>query len=350
MSESNQSVVVKWAWRLAISGVIAVLAFFLILSVSDLPTFEQLENPKENEASEAYASDMTVLGRYYLENRVTVDYQDISPYLIKSLLATEDHRFHRHSGIDFNALGRVLIKTLVLQKETAGGGSTITQQLAKLLFDRPNLSGMGVVRRGFTLAMAKFKEWITAVKLERSYTKEEILAMYLNHFDFLYNSHGIQAAAETYFAKDQKHLKIEEAAMLTGMLQNPSLFNPMRRPELVEKRRMVVLNQMVNRDFLSKEQYDSLKLLPLDMSNFKKSSHNTGLAPYFRMEMRKELKEILSRKENLKRDGTPYHIDRDGLRIYTTIDHRIQAHAEAAMQEHMKKLQATFFRHWNAVR
>ena len=350
ISESNQALIVKWAWRLAIAGVICTLVFFLILSFSDLPTFEQLESPKENEASEAYANDMTILGRYYLENRVPVDYQDISPYLIKSLLATEDHRFYRHSGIDFNALGRVLIKTLVLQKETAGGGSTITQQLAKLLFDRPNLSNKGTLSRAYTLAIAKFKEWITAVKLERSYTKEEILAMYLNHFDFLYNSHGIQSAAETYFAKDQKDLKIEEAAMLTGMLQNPSLFNPMRRPELVEKRRMVVLKQMVNRNFLSKEKYDSLRQLPLDMSNFKKSSHNTGLAPHFRMEMRKKLKEILSRKENLKRDGTPYHIDRDGLRIYTTIDHRIQAHAEAAMKVHMKKLQGTFFRHWNAVR
>lgn len=350
MSESTKAGIVKWAWRLAIAGVLATFAFFLILSFTDLPTFEQLESPKENEASEAYTSDMKVLGRYYVENRVTVDYPDISPYLIKSLLATEDHRYHKHTGIDFSALGRVAIKSILLGKGTSGGGSTITQQLAKLLFDRPSLAGKNSIEKAVTLAFAKFKEWITAVKLERSYTKEEILAMYLNHFNFYYNTYGIQAAAETYFAKDQKDLKLEEAAMLTGMLQNPSLFNPIRRPELVQKRRAIVLKQMVNRGFLSQAKYDSLRVLPINMSNFKKSSHNSGLAPYFRMEMRKELKEILSRKENLKRDGTSYNIDRDGLRIYTTIDQRMQMHAEESMQVHMKKLQASFFRHWNSVR
>ncbi|MCB0685949.1 MAG: penicillin-binding protein [Saprospiraceae bacterium] len=350
ISEEKQTWAAKWLWRLAIAGVVVVFLIFIIISLGNLPTFEQLENPQEDVASEAYASDMSVLGRYYVENRVPIDYENISPYLIKALLATEDQRYFRHSGIDFHALGRVAVKSLVLQRETSGGGSTITQQLAKLLFDRPNLSNMGKIRRAYTLAITKFKEWITAVKLERSYTKEEILAMYLNHFDFLHNSHGIQAASETYFGKNQEDLKIEEAAMLVGMLQNPSYYNPMRRPELVAQRRMVVLKQMVNQGYLSEEKYDSLKALPVDMSNFKRSSHINGLAPYFRMEMRKELKDILSRKECLKPDGTRWDIDSDGLRIYTTIDHRIQLHAEEAMVKHMRKLQKIFFRHWELVR
>ncbi|MDH3652337.1 MAG: transglycosylase domain-containing protein, partial [Saprospiraceae bacterium] len=294
--------------------------------------------------------DMSVLGRYYLENRVAIDFQDLSPHLIDALISTEDERYFKHSGIDFQALGRVAVKSVLLRREGSGGGSTITQQLAKLLFDRPSLSQMGRLRRTFVLVMTKFKEWMTSVKLERSYTKEEILAMYLNHFDFLYNAHGIQAASETYFGKSQQDLAIEEAAMLVGMLKNPSLYNPVRRPELVEKRRMVVLNQMMKKGLIKEQLYDSLKVKPINMGNFQTSSHNTGLAPYFRMEMRKELKRVLSQKENLKPDGTAYNIDRDGLKIYTTIDQRIQGHAEDAMVKHMAKVQNLFFRHWNAIR
>ncbi|MBK8505655.1 MAG: transglycosylase domain-containing protein [Saprospiraceae bacterium] len=206
---------------------------------------------------------------------------------------------HRRSEIlpafrhRFSGTGPGCSQVTFASKEKSGGGSTISQQLAKLLFDRPNLTQMGTLRRAFSLALTKFKEWITAVKLERSYTKEEILAMYLNHFDFLYNSHGIQAASETYFGKNQEDLKIEEAALLVGMLQNPSLYNPMRRPELVAQRRMVVLKQMVNQGSLSKVKYDSIRAIPISMSGFQKSSHINGLAPYFRMEMRKELKDIL---------------------------------------------------------
>ncbi len=336
--------IVKGIWMLTIAGIVGIALLFIGLSFGDLPTFEQLENPSEYEASEVYTSDMTVLGRYYLENRVPIDFQNISPHLIKALIATEDKRFYKHSGIDFRALGRVLVKSILLRSGTSGGGSTISQQMAKLLYtDRP---ARNIAER----SIQKFKEWITAVKLERSYTKEEIIAMYLNHFDFLNYSHGIQAAAETYFGKDQKDLTIEEAAMLIGMLKNPSLYNPNRRPELVAQRRMVVLKQMEKLGYLSTESYDSLKALPIDMSNFQKSSHNIGLAPYFRMEMRKELKKILARKENLKPDGTPYRMDSDGLRIYTTIDHRIQEHAETAMVKHMRSLQKRFFRHWNIIR
>ncbi len=350
LSEEQQKRVVKWMWGLAIGGVVSVLLLFVLLSFQDLPTFEQLENPRENVASEVYANNMEVLGRYYIENRVPIEYEDINPYLLQAVIATEDARYVRHSGIDFRALGRVLVKSVLLGQRTSGGGSTITQQLAKQLFDRPDTRGMGKLRRAFMLGITKFKEWITSVKLERSYTKEEIVAMYLNHYDFLYFSHGIQAAAETYFGKNQEDLAVEEAAMLVGMLKNSSLYNPMRRPELVKERRMVVLKQMVNAGHLTTPEYDSLKTLPIDMSNFKKSSHNTGIAPYFRMEMRKELKRILSREENYDRDGTPYNIDQDGLKIYTTIDPHIQAHAEAAMVNHMAQLQQRFFDHWNAIR
>ncbi len=350
MSEKHQKFVIRWAWRLAIGGFIAIILFFFILSFQNLPTFEQLENPTTNEASEVLANDMSVLGRYYLENRVAIDYGDLSPHLVNALIATEDERYFKHSGIDFQALGRVAVKSVLLQRSGSGGGSTITQQLAKLLFDRPNLARMGKLRRAVVLVITKFKEWITSVKLERSYTKEEIVAMYLNHFDFLYNAHGIQAASETYFGKDQADLSVEEAAMLVGMLKNPSLYNPVRRPELVQQRRMVVLHQMEKKGKISQEAYDSLKAVPIDMSGFQTSSHNTGLAPYFRMEMRKELKRILSQKENLKPDGKPYNIDRDGLKIYTTIDQRIQEHAEAAMVKHMTLIQDQFFRHWNAIR
>ncbi len=348
ISESTQKLIVKWMWRLTFAGLATIVLLFVILSFQDLPTFDMLENPRENVASEVYANDMSVLGRYYVENRVPIEYENISPHLVHALIATEDERYFNHSGIDFKALGRVAIKSVILRKEGAGGGSTISQQLAKLLYDRPDLSG-STLKRSLTLMFTKFKEWMTATKLERSYTKEEIIAMYLNHFDFLYDSYGIQAAAETYFGKNQSHLNIEEAATLIGMLKNPWLYNPVRRPELVAQRRMVVLKQMENSDYINEETYDSLKVLPIDMSNFQRSSHNRGIAPYFRMEMRKELKRILAQKENFKPDGTPYRIDQDGLRIYTTIDTRMQQHAEQAMIKHMEKLQGQFFRHWNAI-
>ena len=350
LSQTQQQRIVKWLWRLSIGGVLAIVLLFVVLSFQDLPTFEQIENPKQDVASEVYTDDMTVIGRYAIENRVPIDYEDISPHLVNALIATEDERFYKHSGIDFPALGRVVVKSLILQKGTSGGGSTITQQLAKLLFDRPSMANMGKLRRAVTLMMAKFKEWIVAVKLERRYTKEEIISMYLNTYDFLYLSYGIQAAAETYFGKNQEDLSLEEAAMLIGMLKNSSYYNPMRRPELVKQRREVVLKQMLNQEYITESTYDSVRVLPIDMSNFKKASHNTGIAPYFRMEMRKELRNILAREECLKPDGTQYNIDRDGLRIYTTIDQNVQKHAEASMIKHMKSLQKRFFYHWNIVK
>ncbi len=330
---------IRWMWRLTVFGILSVIALFVFLSFQDLPTFEELENPKNNLASEVYAANGEVLGRYFYENRVQVSFDEISPFVEQALVATEDERYYDHSGIDFPGLMRVAVKTVILRQRSAGGASTITQQLAKMLFTETPGSGLERV-------VQKLKEWIIAVKLERSYTKQEIMAMYLNKFSFLNGAYGIKAASEIYFDETQDSLSVEQAATLVGMLKNPALFNPIRRPDTVSHRRMVVLKQMVKNDFLDKSEYDSLRMLPLDMSNFNRKTHADGLAPYFRMELRKELYRILDKKENFKSDGTKYNIFKDGLRIYTTLDPVIQAHAEEAVIEHMSKLQETFNKHW----
>ncbi len=331
--------IVKWMWILTGVGILSIALLFVVLSYQDLPTFEELENPKNNLASEVYAANGEVLGRYYYENRIPVTFDEMSPYIEQALVATEDERYYQHSGIDFEGLIRVAIKTGLLQQRSAGGASTITQQLAKMLFTEKPGSGMERV-------VQKLKEWIIALKLERSYTKQEIMAMYLNKFNFINGAYGIKAASEIYFGKGQDSLKIEEAAVLVGMLKNPALFNPIRRPDTVRHRRMVVFNQMMKNDFIKETEYDSLRQLPMDMSRFNRKTHADGLAPYFRMELRKELFRILNSKECLKSDGTAYNIFKDGLKIYTTLDPVMQKHAEEAMVEHMSKLQKTFWKHW----
>ncbi len=338
--------IVKSLWFLTIGGILAFVLFMVVLSFQDLPTFEELENPKSNLASEVYAADGSVLGRYYIENRIPVSYEQLSPNLVKALVATEDERYYKHSGIDLEALSRVLVRTVVLQEKSGGGGSTITQQLAKLLYSDRDFRGMNKLQKVFALATRKFKEWITAVKLERSYTKEEIIAMYLNKFNFINGAYGIKAASEIYFGETQDSLSLPQAATLVGMLKNPSLFNPIRRPDTTMHRRMVVLKQMESNDMITRAEYDSLRQLPLDMSNFSRKTHADGPAPYFRMELRKEISRVLSREENRKPDGTKYDIYRDGLKVYSTIDPKIQHYAEEAMWEHMSKLQKTFWRHW----
>ncbi len=329
----------KWMWRLAILGILGIIGMFVFFSFQDLPTFEELENPNSNLASEVFDDKGKVLGRYYVENRIPVSYEELSPYLVQALVSTEDERYYDHCGIDGEALARVLTKTLLLNNKSAGGASTITQQLAKMLFTKQPGSGVGRV-------IQKFKEWIIAVKLERSYTKEEILAMYLNKFSFLYDAYGIKAASEVYFAKSQDSLKIEEAATLIGMLKNPSLFNPVRRPDTTFHRRMVVFKQMQKSNLISQEQYDSLRLLPMDLTSFNRQTHADGLAPYFRMKLGEGIKGILGREENRKPDGTKYDIYRDGLKIYTTLNTTMQEYAEEAMEEHMSSLQKKFWKHW----
>lgn len=333
----------KLLWTITALGVVAIIACFMLLASSDLPDFEQLENPDFEFASIVYANKGEELGRYFVENRVPVDFEELSPHLVNALVATEDERFYQHSGVDLEALGRVVYGVASFNHK--GGGSTISQQLAKLLFDRPDLSG-NKLKRLFTLVKVKFKEWITAAKLEKAYTKEEIIAMYLNKFSFNYGAYGIKAASEIYFNKSQKNLSIEEAATLVGMLNNPSLFNPIRRPDTVVHRRMIVLNQMMKAGHIARPEYDSLKVLPLDMSNFKVTSHVDGPAPYFRMELTKWLKKLLARKEYAKGDGSSYNIYRDGLKIYTTIDLKMQKIAEETMAGHMEKIQDQYWKVW----
>ena len=335
--------VAKALWIALGVGVLAILLLFFGLTFTDLPDTRALENPKNEWASEIFASNGEVLGRYFTENRVPVTFDELNPYIEQALVATEDERYYRHSGIDFYALGRTGVKTLLLGDESAGGASTISQQLARLLFT-------GTRSRNFKEAVfQKLKEWIIAVRLERKYTKQEIMTMYLNKFDFLYDSHGIKAAAETYFGKSQDSLNIEEAAMLVGMLKNPALFNPTRRPEQVKLRREVVMNQMVKNGVLEQSVYDSLRQLPLDISNFRRKSHTEGYAQYFRMHLREYLKNVLeSDLAEKKPDGTHYDVYRDGLKIYTTIDPEMQRLAEEAMWEHMSQLQPKFNKYWKS--
>lgn len=345
-SKPGEERIVLWLWRLFFGGLLALVCWFVFLSYQDLPTFDELENPNNKQASQIFDYRNATLGRYYLENRVPVSYKELSGHLVDALIATEDVRYHRHSGIDFRALARVAFKTVFLGQTSSGGGSTITQQLAKQLYSDRDFGGMSRFRRTLSLVTTKMKEWITAVKLERSYTKEEIIAMYLNHFNFINGAYGIKAASEIYFGVGQDSLSIEEAATLVGMLQNPSLYNPLRRPEQTRQRRNVVLQQMVRHGFLDKRSADSLKALPLDITRYSRVSHDTGLAPYFRMELRKEILRILERPECRKPNGEKYDIYRDGLRIYTTIDTAIQRELEAAVALHMPVLQKKFWRTW----
>ncbi|MEM9837075.1 MAG: transglycosylase domain-containing protein, partial [Bacteroidota bacterium] len=337
---AGQLKAITWLWRLTLGGLLLIILLFVGLSFTDLPSVTELENPQNNEATQILASDGSVLGRYYTENRVMVDYQDLGLVIPKALIATEDERYYEHSGIDWYALGRAVIKTGLLGDSSSGGGSTITQQLAKLLFTEGGRS-----KNKATAVIQKLKEWIIAVRLERKYTKEEIMAMYLNRYDFINGAQGIRAAAENYFGKKPHELATQEAATLVGMLKNSSLYNPLRNPEGVKRRREVVLKQMVRNNVLSQERYDSLRQTPLGIT-FTRQSHDDGLAPYFRMVLAEELKRIFARPEFLKPDGSKYNIYKDGLTVYTTIDPKLQAHAEAAAVKHMKQLQKKFFRHW----
>ena len=301
-----------------------------------IPTFEELENPKSNLASEVYSSDDMLLGKYFIENRSNTIYNELDSNLINALIATEDIRFYSHSGIDFRALGRALAGALMGQNK--GGGSTITQQFAKLLFHERPQSKMKRV-------LQKLNEWVIATKLEQRYSKEEILTLYLNKFDFVNNAVGIKSAAKIYFDKLPDSLKIEESAMLIGMLKNSSLYSPVRRPELTQARRNVVLSQMVKYGFLEQGIYDSISQLTIDMSNFKRQSHLTGQATYFREYLRGKLKTWCS--NHYKADSTPYDLYKDGLKIYTTLDSRLQQYAEEAVIEHLSlDLQPTFYKQW----
>jgi len=300
-----------------------------------LPSFEELENPQQNLATEIYASDGVLLGKFFYENRSPVTYDQLSPHLVNALISTEDERFREHSAIDAKSLGRAIAGALT--GRSAGGGSTITQQLSKMLFT-------DVSSNIFERVMQKFKEWVISVRLERNFTKDEILTMYLNKFDFLYLAVGVKSAAKTYFNTTPDQLTIEQAAILVGMAKNPSLYNPKRFPENAFKRRNVVFGQMHRNGTISKIERDSLVTLPIDL-DFKRTNHNDGLAPYFREHLRKYMKGWL--KDHKKPDGTEYNIYADGLKIYTTIDSRMQQYAEEAVSSYMPILQEQFYQHWD---
>jgi penicillin-binding protein 1A len=327
---------IKWLWIIALTPIILLTSFILYLTVfADLPSLEELENPRSNLASEIISSDQKVIGKYYIENRTNVSFNQISPNVVNALIATEDARFYKHSGVDVRALGRAISGALS-GRESSGGGSTITQQLAKMLFPRENLNKVELVLR-------KFKEWIIAVKLERNYTKNEIIAMYLNKFDFINNAVGIKSAARIYFDTTPDSLKLEQAAVLVGMAKNPSLFNPKRRPENALTRRNVVLNQMEKYHYINEEQCEKYKKLPLKIK-FTSEDQNEGIATYFREYLRDYMKKWC--KEHKKPDGSSYNLYKDGLKIYTTINSKMQRYAEEAVQEWLTELQGKFFTHW----
>lgn len=331
--KTNYSGPIKLFWSLFVAGILIVACIFGSAALGffgPMPPLEQLENPKTNLATQIISADGEILGKFfYNDNRTPISFDELPPHLVEALVATEDERFYAHSGIDFRGTFRAIA---YLGKR--GGASTITQQLARQLF-------VGVRSRNKVQAITqKIKEWVLAVKLERRYTKEEILAMYLNIYDFGYQADGIQSAAKIYFNKTPMTLSMEEAATLVGMLKNSSLFNPKRRPEMTQKRRNVVFQQMFRNKFISEAERDSLQRQPLTL-DFTPDSHREGLATYFRTYVQQYMQQWV--KENPKADGERYDIYRDGLRIYTTIDSRLQALGEQAMEQHMKKLQAEFF-------
>lgn len=333
----NKPKIIKYLYITFLSGISFFILFFTAISLGWLgfmPTFEDLENPKSNLASEIYSADQVLLGKYFIENRSNVHYEELSPNLVHALVATEDARFYKHSGVDARALLRAVV---FLGRD--GGGSTLTQQLAKNLFPREDLNKFEVILR-------KFKEWVIAVKLEYNYTKEEILAMYLNTVAFGNNSYGIKTASKTYFGKDPIDLTIEESAVLVGMLKAPTKYNPVRNPNNALNRRNTVIGQMEKYGYMEEEAADSVKKIPIDISKFAAQDHNEGYATYFREYLRGELKTWC--ETHRKPDGKPYNLYKDGLRIYTTINSKMQQYAEEAVQEHLgNDLQPKFFKHWS---
>lgn len=360
---------VRFLWVVLITGILGIGGAFYAINegwIGYMPPIEDLQNPINRYATQVYSADGKVMGtwNYNRENRIIVDYTQLAPSLVQALVATEDVRFYEHSGIDFYALGRAIIKRGLMGQKSAGGGSTITQQLAKQLYtEKPAHTTMERI-------LQKPIEWVIAVKLERNYTKEEILTMYLNKFDFLHNAVGIKVAANTYFGKDPKDLSVKEAATLVGMCKNPSYYNPVRYPERSMERRNVVLGQMKKVGAISPQQHEEYVAAPLDL-NFHVVDHKEGLAVYFRDFLRRYMtakRPVRSDypswsmvkfhidsinwetdplygwcNKNRKKDGTPYSIYTDGLRVHTTIDSRMQKYAEQACYEHVVKyLQPAF--------
>jgi len=336
LSQEDISHYTKLFWKVIIYG---PLTFVLLISsvgfglFGELPSFRDLENPKSNLATEVISSDGNILGTYFIQNRSNAKYKDLSPNLVNALIATEDVRFYKHSGVDLKGTFAIIFYSAIGKKR---GSSTITQQLAKNLFPRKK-------QNIFNIGIIKLKEWLTAIKIERNYTKEEIITMYFNTVDFGSNSYGIKAASKTYFSKTPIKLSIDESALLVGILKGTTVFSPIKNPERAIKRRNVVLEQMEKYGFISEAQLTENTSKELNLQ-FQSPDHNQGSATYFREYVRQEVTAWC--KENKKADGETYDIYRDGLKIYTTIDSRMQAYAEAAVKEHLTYLQAEFYKHW----
>ena len=371
MKDSVKKKITKWFWILLVTPILLiVLLLLLVWAFADIPSFEELENPDSKLATQIIAEDGEILNTFHIENRSFVSYEELSPNLVHAAVATEDIRFYEHSGIDFRSLARVLVKTLLMGDSGQGGGSTITQQLAKTLYPREDVSSSIPGVSQMKMVWIKLKEWITAVKLERNYTKDEIMDMYMNAIFFGSNAYGIKAASQTFFSKNPSDLTVEESAMLVGMVNKPTRYNPVLNPDKALVRRNFVIGQMEKAGFITRAERDSISQLPINLA-YQIQDHNAGLAPYFRDMLRR----IMNAKEprrssytqyedyvvdslqwadnqlygwlnkNRKADGSSYSLDRDGLRIYTTINYKMQQYAEQAVAEHLgKDLQKSFWR------
>ena len=369
MKDETKKKIAKWFWILVtVPFAILLLMLLVVWLFAKIPSFEELENPDSKLATQVIAEDGETLTTFHIENRTFVTYEDLSEHLVHATIATEDARFYRHSGIDFKGLARVLFKTLLMNKSNQGGGSTITQQLAKTLYPRKELNSKIPGWNKVQMVWIKLKEWITAVKLEREYTKEEILYMYLNAIFFGSNAYGIKAASETFFDKAPADLTVEESATLVGMVNKSTRYNPVINPDKSLARRNFVISQMEKAGYLTKAQRDSIQQIPIELS-YQMQDHNSGYGPYFRDMLRRVMNAKKPRRsdyqfredfsadsllwatddlygwlnKNTKADGTPYNLDKDGLKIYTTINYKMQRYAEEAVAEHLgTELQKAF--------
>ena len=371
MEEMTRNKIIRWFWILFCTPIVMLTALIAgVWAFADIPSFEELEDPESKLATQVIAEEGEILTTFHIENRSYVSYNELSPNLVSAAVATEDVRFYQHSGIDFRSLARVIFKTLLGGDSSQGGGSTLTQQLAKTLYPREDVSsripGMSKVK----MVLIKLKEWVTAVKLERSYTKDEIMTMYMNQVFCGSNAYGIKAASQTFFGKSPIDLTVEEAATLVGMVNKPTRYNPVINPEKSLVRRNFVISQMEKAGYITKHQKDSIQQVPITLS-YQIQDHNAGLGPYFRDMLRRTMNAKEPKRssyaqyedyvvdslqwadnafygwlnKNTKTDGSKYNLDRDGLRIYTTINYKMQKYAEEAVAEHLgKDLQKSFWR------
>ena len=371
MKDITKKKIIKWFWILFCTPFLLVAGLIgLVWAFADIPSFEELEDPDSKLATQVIAEDGEILTTFHIENRSYVSFNELSPNLVNAAVATEDVRFYRHSGIDFKSLARVIFKTILGGDSSQGGGSTLTQQLAKTLYPREDVSSRIPGVSKLKMVWIKLKEWVTAVKLERSYTKDEIMTMYMNQVFFGSNAYGIKAAAQTFFGKSPIDLTVEEAATLVGMVNKPTRYNPVLNPDKSLVRRNFVISQMEKAGYLTEHQKDSIQQVPINLS-YQIQDHNAGLGPYFRDMLRRTMNAKEPKRssyaqyedyvvdslqwadnafygwlnKNTKADGSKYNLDKDGLRIYTTINYKMQKYAEEAVAEHLgKDLQKSFWR------